>query len=73
MILERIADKENIEVTEEEVDELIRQTAEENREPAAALKTRLTRDGGLDRIKSTRRNHKALELIYREAKITGKS
>ena len=72
MILERIADAEKLEVSEEEVDELIRETAEERREPAAALKTRLTREGGLDRIKSTRRNHKALELIYREAKITEK-
>lgn len=73
LILEKVAHTEKIEVSEEEVDELIRETAEERREPAAALKTRLTRDGGLDRIKSTRRNHKALELIYREAKITGKS
>jgi hypothetical protein len=47
--------------------------AEERREPAATLKTRLTGEGALDRIKSTRRNHKALELIYHEAKITGKS
>jgi trigger factor len=73
LILEKIADVEKIEVTEEEVDALIREMAEERREPAAALKTRLTREGGLDKIKSTRRNQKALELIYREAKITGKS
>lgn len=73
LILEKVAEAEKVEVSEEEVDELIRETAEERREPAAALKTRLTRDGGLDRIKSTRRNHKALELVYREAKITGKS
>ena len=73
MILEKVADAERIEVSEEEIDELIRGMAEERREPPAALKTRLTRDGGLDRIKSTRRNQKALELVYREAKITGKS
>jgi len=73
MILERIAAAEKIEVSEEEVDDLIREMAEERREPAAALKTRLTQEAALDRIKSTRRNHKALELIYHEAKITGKS
>jgi trigger factor len=73
MILERIAEAEKIEVSEEEVDDLIREMAEERREPAATLKTRLTGEGALDRIKSTRRNHKALELIYHEAKITGKS
>ncbi len=73
MILERISDAEKIEVSEEDVDDLIREMAQERREPPAGLKTRLTGDGGLDRIKSTRRNQKALELIYREAKITGKS
>jgi trigger factor len=73
LILDKIADAEKIEVTEDETDELIREMAEEHHETPAALKTRLTRDGGLDRIKSTRRNHKALELVYRNAKIIGKS
>jgi trigger factor len=73
LILEKIADAEKIEVSDEEVDDLIREMAEERREPAATLKTRLTQEGGLDKIKSTRRNQRALELIYREAKITGKS
>ncbi len=73
LILERIAEAENIDVTEEEVDELVREMAEERREAPAALKTRLTRDGVLDRIKSTRRNRKALEFVYRNAKIKGKS
>jgi trigger factor len=73
LILEKIADAEGLEVSDEEVDNLIREMADERHEPAATLKTRLTREGGLDKIKSTRRNQKALELIYREAKITGKS
>lgn len=73
LILEKIAEAEKIEVSEEDVDEIIRDMAKERREPAAVLKTRLTRDGELDRIKSTRRNQKALELVYRNAKITRKS
>jgi len=73
LLLERIAETEKIEVSEEEVDELIREMAEDHREAPAALKTRLTREGGLDRIKSTRRNQKALEFIYRNAKIIRKS
>jgi trigger factor len=73
LILERVAEAEGIEVTDEEVDELIRETAEERQEAPAALKTRLTREGGLDRIKSSRRNQKALEFIYRNAKIIRKS
>ena len=73
LLLERIAETEKIEVSEEEADELIREMAEDHREAPAALKTRLTREGGLDRIKATRRNHKALEFIYRNAKIITKS
>lgn len=73
LILSRIADAENIAVTEEEVDEMIREVATERAEPPAALKTRLTREGGLDRMKSTRRNQKTLERIYRNAKIIRKS
>jgi hypothetical protein len=33
----------------------------------------LTREGGLDTLKSTRRNQTALDIIYRNAKIIRKS
>jgi trigger factor len=73
LILEKIAEAEKIEVSEAEVDEVIREMAEERREPPATLKTRLTHDGGVDRIKSSRRNQKALELVFQSAKINRKS
>jgi trigger factor len=73
LLLERIADVEKIEVSEEEVDELIRQMAAERREPPATLKTRLTQEGMVSRIKSSRRNQKALDLVYHSAIINRKS
>ncbi len=73
LLLERIAEAEKIEISEEAVDEVIRELAQERHETPAALKTRLTREGELDRIKSTRRNQEALNLIYRHAKIIRKS
>lgn len=73
LILEKIAEAEKIEVKDEEVDDVIRAMAEERRETPAALKTHLTQDGGLDRIKSSRRNQKALELVYHSATINRKS
>ena len=73
LLLSRIAEAEGLEVSEEEVDEVIREMAQEAHEPPAALKTRLTRDGKLDTLKSTRRNQKALDFIYRNAKIIRKS
>lgn len=73
LILEKIAETEKIDVTDEEVDEIIREMAEERHEAPAALKTRLTREGVMDRIQSSRRNQRALEFIYRNAKIIRKS
>jgi hypothetical protein len=55
------------------MDDVIREMAQERRMTAAELKTRLTRDGKLDTLKSTRRNQKALDFIYRNAKIIRKN
>ncbi len=73
LILEKVGEAEAIEVKEEEVDELIRDLAQERHEAPAALKTRLTRDGELSIIERRLRNQKALDLIYQHAKIKPKS
>ena len=73
LLLSKVAEAEKLEVSEEEVDEIIREMAQETHEPPATLKTRLTREDELDNIKSTRRNQKAIDFIYRNAKITRKS
>ena len=73
LLLSKIAQAEGLELSEEEVDEMIRGMAQEAHEPPATLKTRLTREGELDTLKSIRRNQKAIDLIYRNAKITRKS
>jgi trigger factor len=73
LILTRVAEAEKIDLTEEEVDEFVRELAQERRITPAELKTRLTRDGKLDTLKSTRRNQKALDFIYRNAKIIRKN
>jgi trigger factor len=73
LVLGRVAEAEKIDLSEEEVDDVIREMAQERHMTAAELKTRLTRDGKLDTLKSTRRNQKALDFIYRNAKIIRKS
>jgi trigger factor len=69
LILEAVAKAEDISVTPDELDETVREVAEGLRETPAALKTRLTRDGELAKLESSRRNLKALDFIYRNAKI----
>jgi len=73
LILEKVADAESIAVSEGEIDDLIREVAEERHEAPAAVKTRLTRDDELPRIERRLRNQKALDLIYHNAKIKPKS
>ena len=70
LVLEKIAQAEAIEVSEDEIDESVRELAAEAGEAPAALKTRLTREDGLARLKSSRRNQKVLDFIYHNAKIT---
>jgi trigger factor len=67
LILEKVAQAEGVEVSEAEVDEVIRDLAEERKEPPATLKTRLTREGNLFKINQKLRNQKALDLIYKNA------
>lgn len=70
IILEKIAEAEKIEVSEEELDQSIREIAEQRREAPAALKTRLTRDGGLAKLQSSRRSQKVLDFVYHNAQFT---
>lgn len=63
LVLEHIANRENITVTEEELDADISRRAQESRQSFEAVKSRLTRDGAADRIKDRLRNKKTLELL----------
>jgi len=73
LILEKVAEAESIELAEGEIDELVRDLAEERQEAPAAVKTRLTRENKLPGIERRLRNQKALDLIYHNAKIKPKS
>lgn len=70
LVLKKIAEAEQIAVSEDELDETIRELAKEVQETPAALKTRLTREDGLARLKSSRLSQKVLDFIYHNAKIT---
>jgi trigger factor len=69
LILQKIAEAEKIEVSEEEIDDSLREVAAGGTESPAALKTRLTRNGGLARLQSGRLSQKALDFIYHNAKV----
>ncbi len=64
MLLDRIADAENITVPEEEVENELQAIALQMREPVDALRTRLTEDGSLARIRERLRREKMGALLY---------
>ena len=69
LVLEKIAEVEKLDVSEEELDAKLRELAGEGPETAASLKTRLTRDGELATLKAKHLSQKALDLVYRNAQI----
>jgi trigger factor len=70
LILEAIARKEGIEVTDVEVDAEIRRVAREQERDFADVKHHLRHDGGYEALRSSIAQDRALELVMREA-VTG--
>ena len=64
MLLDRIADAENISVPEEEVENELQAISLQMREPVDALRTRLTEDGSLARIRERLRREKMGALLF---------
>jgi trigger factor len=67
LLLEKVADEEKVEVSDEEVDHEVEVLAQQSKQTAEAVRARLTRDGGLDRIRTRIRNEKTIDLLYRQS------
>jgi trigger factor len=64
MILDRIADAENITVTGDELDRELLMLSIQSREPLEALRDRLAKDGQLDRVRDQMRREKTGTVLY---------
>jgi trigger factor len=64
MLLDRIADAENVTVPEEDVENELQAISLQMREPLDALRSRLTEDGSLARIRERLRREKMGTLLY---------
>jgi trigger factor len=67
LLLERVAEEENIQVGEDEFDRELESLARQSKQTSEAVRARLTRDGGLDRIRTRIRNEKTLEFLYHQS------
>ena len=67
LLLDRIADLEKVEVSDEEIDHEIEALALQTKQTSEAVRARLTRDGALDRIRNRIRNEKTLNFLYHQS------
>jgi trigger factor len=67
LLLERVAEEENIQIGDEELNRELEALAKQSKQTSEAVRARLTRDGGLDRIRTRIRNEKTLEFLYRQS------
>jgi trigger factor len=67
LLLDKIAEEEKIEVTDAEVNGEIEALAIQSKQPAEAIRARLTREGALDRIRNRIRDEKTLDLLYHQS------
>jgi len=68
LLLDRIAEVESLQVQQEEVDREVQRMARQQREPVAAVRVKLEKDGGLDRIANRIRTDKAIALLFEQAR-----
>jgi len=67
LLLERIAEMEKIDVGDDEVNHELEALAHQSKQTPEAVRTRLTQDGGLDRIRNRIRSEKTLEFLYHQS------
>jgi trigger factor len=67
LLLDRIAELERIEVSEDELNHELETLAQQTKQAPEAVRARLTQDGGLDRIRNRIRNEKTLEFLYHQS------
>jgi trigger factor len=70
MLLEKIAEAENIDVSDEEVEAEIEEVATASRQPKEQVRAALTKNGGERSIAHRLRTRKALDLLVDNARVT---
>jgi trigger factor len=64
MILDRIAEVEDVTVSDDDLNRELLMLSIQSREPLEALRERLSKDGGLDRIREQMRREKTGSVLY---------
>jgi trigger factor len=68
LLIDRVAELENLFATQDEVDKEVQRFAKQTREPVAAVRKKLEKSGAIGRIAHRIRNEKALNLLFEYAR-----
>lgn len=67
LLLEKIAEAENIQATDDEVNHEIRAIAQQSKQTPEAVQQRLAQEGAIDRIRNRIRSDKALRFLFNQS------
>ena len=67
LLLDKIAEAEQIEVSDAEIDREIEALARQSKQTPESIRARLTRDGAVDRIRNRIRSEKTLDYLYHQS------
>ena len=68
LLLDRIAEVETVSVQQDEVDREVQRLARQQREPVVAVRAKLEKDGGIERIANRIRTDKAIALLFEQSR-----
>ncbi len=67
LLLDKVAEQENIQVSDQELDHEVESAATQTNQTLESVRARLLKDGGLERIRERIRGEKTLEFLYRQS------
>lgn len=67
LLLDKIAELEKLEVSEDELNKELEAAARQYQQPVEVIRERLSKDGTLERIKDRLRNEKALDFLFQQS------
>jgi FKBP-type peptidyl-prolyl cis-trans isomerase (trigger factor) len=68
LLLDKVADREAIGATQEEIDREVQKIARQQREAVAAVRAKLQKEGGIARIAGHIRTEKTLNFLFEHAR-----
>jgi len=68
LLIEKVADRESVEVLTEEIDREVQRIAKQQREPVASVRMKLEKEGAIRRIAAAVRTDKTLTWLFEQAR-----